>query len=264
MTKSRFLFTSGLALVIGMGVCVRGATQGEAGIEEKLGAQAALDITLKDEQGNDVTLRQLVDKPTILTLNYFRCTGICTPLLNGIADVFNRIGIVPGKDFQAITVSFDPQDTPEIARQKKINYLKLMNRPVAPAAWRFLTGDAPDTRHLADSVGFRFRAQGDQFVHPGVVIVLTPKGIVSRYLYGISYLPADIEMAIREAEAGQVRPTISRILDFCYSFDPQSRRSVLNITRLAGAGILVLAGAYVVILLTGRTRSRKKKTRLSE
>jgi protein SCO1/2 len=83
-------------------------------------------------------------------------------------------------------------------------------------------------------------------------------------LYGISYLPADVEMAIREAEAGQVRPTISRILDLCYSFDPQSRRSVLNITRLAGAGILVLAGAYVVILLTGRTRSRKKKTRLSE
>src|SRR5512135_2863325 len=115
------------------------AGSGEAGVDERLGAQVALDTVLKDEGGNDVTLRQLVDKPTILTLNYFRCAGICTPLLNGIVDALNKIGLEPGKDFQVITVSFDPRDTPEIAHEKQINYLAQMKRAFPPRAWRFLT-----------------------------------------------------------------------------------------------------------------------------
>ena len=105
---------------------------GEAGINEKLGAQVALDSVLKGEDGKDITLRQLVDKPTILTLNYFTCTGICSPLLNALAGALNQIGIEPGKDFQVVTVSFDPSDTPEVARQKRINYLKQMKRPFPP------------------------------------------------------------------------------------------------------------------------------------
>ncbi len=118
-----------LAPVLAAGL-LWGAT--DAGINEKLGAQAALDSVLKDEDGKDITLRQLVGKPTILTLNYFTCTGICSPLLNALVDTFNQIGIEPGKDFQVVTVSFDPSDTPEVARQKRINYLKQMKRPFPP------------------------------------------------------------------------------------------------------------------------------------
>jgi len=236
----------------------------EVGVKEKLGSSVALDSVLRDEQGKPVTLRGLIQKPTILTLNYFRCAGICTPLLNSVADVINQVGLEPGKDFQVITVSFDPSDTPEIAEQKQINYLKLMKRPVAPAAWRFLTGDAVNTKRVSDSVGFHFRADKDQFVHPGVIIMLTPAGTVSHYLYGISFLPAEVQMSLQEAAAGQVSPTISRFLAFCYSYDPESRRYVLSATRLAGIAVLVFAAAFILFLYLGRSRGSKDKTGFTE
>src|SRR6267142_490745 len=114
---------------------------GDLGLIENLGGSIPLDLTLNDEEGHPVKLCSLIDKPTILTLNYFRCAGACTPQLNGMVDVLNAVEAEPGKDFQVITVSFDPRDTPEIAFQKKVNYLKQLRRPFPPAAWRFLTGD---------------------------------------------------------------------------------------------------------------------------
>jgi protein SCO1 len=239
----------------------QGNAPGEAGVNEKPGAQVALDAVLKDENGKDIALRQLIDKPTILTLNYFTCTGICSPLLNALVDALNRLELEPGKDFRIITVSFDPGDTPEVAHQKRINYLKQMKRPFSPADWRFLTGSAGATKAVTDSVGFNFKAAETGFVHPGVIIVLTSKGTVSRYLYGISFLPADIQMAVQEAAGGLVRPSISRVLAFCYSYDSQGRRTVLNVTRLMGTAILVLAAGFAVFLLKGGSRKRKEKTR---
>jgi protein SCO1 len=224
----------------------------DVGISEKLGGTVAFDPVLKDEEGQNITLRDLVDRPTILTLNFFRCTGICTPLLNGLSDSLNRLGLEPGTDFQVITISFDPRDTPEIAHQKQANYLSEMTRPFPPKAWRFLTGEAAATKTVADSVGFGFQAQGDQFLHPGAIMILTPKGIVSRYMYGISFLPADLQMALQEAAGGQIRPTISRALAFCYSYDPRSRGYVFSITKAAGIATLLLAGALVAFLVLKR------------
>ncbi len=250
--------------IAAMGAWAQGNSPAGAGVDEKLGAEVAMDAVLKDEDGKDITLRQLIDKPTILTLNYFTCTGICSPLLNGLVDCFNQLSLEPGKDYQVITVSFDPSDTSEVAHQKRINYLKQMKRPFPPEAWRFLTGSARATRKVTDSVGFIFRpAEGGGFVHPGVIVVLTAKGIVSRYMYGISFLPADMQMAVQEAAAGQIRPTISRILAFCYSYDPQSRSYVLSITRVTGTVTLLLAAGFVLFLLRGRSRGKKDKTRLS-
>ncbi|MEW5764700.1 MAG: SCO family protein [Acidobacteriota bacterium] len=229
------------------------AAAGDVGIVEVLGRSAALDATLKDEEGRDVTLRQILDKPTVLTLNYFRCAGICTPLLNGVVEFLNRLdGAEPGRDFQVVTVSFDPTDTPEIALRKKQNYLKQMKRPFPPSAWRFLTGTAESTKALCDSVGFRFRQEGDQFVHPGAIVFLSPEGRVTRYMYGVTFLPADVAMAVEEARRGQAEPTINKLLAFCYSYDPAGRRYVFNVTRLAGAATLVLAGAFVAVLVLRR------------
>jgi protein SCO1/2 len=254
-----------VVLLSGVGAPVRGqgSAPREAGVDEKLGAQVALDSVLKDEDGKDITLRQLINKPTILTLNYFTCTGICSPLLNALVGSFNQLGLEPGKDFQVITVSFDPSDTPDVARQKRVNYLKQMQRPFPPEAWRFLTGSAPATQAVTDSVGFNFRPAENGFVHPGAIIVLTPRGIVSRYLYGISFLPADIQMALQEAAKGLLRPTVSRVLAFCYSYDPQSRSYVLSITRLTGAAVLLFAAGFLLFLLKGRSRSNREKPRLS-
>ena len=266
MRRFILLLGWGIGMLIAGGMDSRAleASPQEAGIVEKPGAQAALDSVLKDEDGNDIALRTLTGKPIILTLNYFRCAGICTPLLNGLATTLNEIGLEPGKDFQVVTVSFDPVDTPEVAHQKRINYLKQMTRPFPPSAWRFLTGSAQATKAVTDSVGFNFKAAGDGYVHAGAIIVLTPAGNVSRYLYGTSFLPADLQMAVQEAKSGSVRPTISRVLSFCYSYDPEGRRYIFSLTRLVGAIILVLAAAYVIYLgAAGRRRKGKDKERQS-
>jgi protein SCO1/2 len=226
----------------------------DIGIDEKLGMQVAMDIGLKDENGNDITLRQLVDKPTILMFNYFRCPGICPVLINSVVETMNQIQLEPGKDFRLIAVSFDPTDTPEIARQKKANYLNQMRRQFSPDSWHFLTGSAVNTKTVADSAGFNYRKQGDMYVHPGAIILLTPKGIISRYLYGTSFLTADVTMAIQEAAGGKVRPTISKVLSFCYTYDPEGRKYVFSVTRVVGAAILVFAAVFAIFILRGKTR----------
>ena len=184
----------------------------EVGIDEKLGSTVVLNQPLRGEDGSPVNLAQLVDKPTLLTLNYFGCPGLCTAQLQGVVDVLNLTRAEPGRDFQVITVSFDPRDTAEIAAQKRLNYFHELTRPVPLAAWRFLTGGQGATQSLADAVGFRFKRQNEDFIHPAALIVLSPTGEITRYLYGISYLPADLEMAVQEATRGQARPTINTLL----------------------------------------------------
>jgi protein SCO1/2 len=226
----------------------------QAGIDEKLGRPIALDAVLKDENGNEVTLGRLIDKPTILIFNYFRCPGICPVLINNIVQTVNQMKMEPGKDYRIIAVSFDPTDTPEIAREKKANYLNQMKRPFSPDAWLFLTGSAENTKLVADSAGFNYRKQGDMYVHPGAIIAITPKGIVSRYLYGTSFVPADVEIALKEAQSGQVLPSVSRILSFCYIEDPQGRGRVFSMTRFVGAATLAIAGIFLIFVLKGRSK----------
>jgi cytochrome oxidase Cu insertion factor (SCO1/SenC/PrrC family) len=137
----------------------------DVGVDEKLGQTIPLDIKLVDEQGDRVALRDLIDKPTLLTLNYFRCVGLCTPLLNGVAEMLQKIDQIPGKDFQILTVSFDPRDDAELAGHKKENYIKQLGPAFPPTAWRFLTGDPVSTKRLADSVGFKF-AKSRRGLHP--------------------------------------------------------------------------------------------------
>jgi protein SCO1 len=223
-------------------------------IDEKLGSQVALDKVLKDENGNNVLLRQMVDKPTILMFNYFRCGGICPVLLSNVVQLVNQMKLEPGKDYRLVAVSFDPTDTPATAREKKANYLNQLRRPFPPDAWHFLTGNADNSKAVADSAGFNFRPQGNMYAHPGAIMVLTPKGILSRYLYGTDYLPADVEMAIREAAGGQVRPTISKVLSFCYVYDPEGRGYVFSITRFVGAATLAFACIFIIFVWKGKPK----------
>ncbi len=227
----------------------------DVGIDEKLGKQVAMDIVLKDENGSEITLRRLVDKPTILIFNYLRCPSVCPILISNIVEIVNQMQLEPGKDFRLVAVSFDPTDTPELARQKKANYLNQMRRRFSPDTWHFLTGSAENIRAVADSAGFKYIRQADQFIHPGAMILLTPEGTISRYLYGTSFLPADVTMAIQEAAKGQVRPTISKVLAFCYTFDPEGRKYVFSVTRFAGAIILLLAAVFVIFALRGKAKA---------
>lgn len=228
----------------------------EVGINEKLGQVAAIELVFKDEDGKAVQLRSLIDKPTILTLNYFRCAGICTPQLNGVVEVLNRTQAMPGKDFQVITVSFDERDTPEIAANKRTNYLREITRPFPPGAWRFLTTDAATSKALADSVGFKFKKQGDDFIHAGAIIFLSPKGEITRYMYGVTYLPADLQMAAQEAAKSQVRPTINKWLKICFNYDPEGRKYVFSFTRVGA--VIVLGGALTFLLVLLRRNRRNR------
>jgi protein SCO1/2 len=253
----RIIRAAVLALCFSVAGSAQMKTFSDVGIDEKLGAKVALDTALKDENGKDVTLRQLIDKPTILLFNYFRCPGICPVLISNMVQVVNKMNLNPGKDYRLIAVSFDPTDTPEKAVEKKANYLNQMKRPFSPDDWHFLTGSAENTRTVADSAGFNYHSQGDMYVHPGAIIVLTPEGVISRYLYGTSFVPADVEIAINEAAGGQVLPSISRVLSFCYVSDPQGRGRVFSVTRFAGAGTLVIAAVFIVFVL------RSKKNNLN-
>lgn len=232
-------------------------TQLDVGVDEKLGQTVPLDLMLVDEQGDRVPLRQLVDKPVVLTLNYFRCAGICTPLLNGIVEMLQRTDQVPGKDFKILTVSFDPRDNAELAARKKQSYLKQLSPSFPPDAWRFLTGDPLTTKRLADAVGFRFARQGEDYVHAGVVMVLSPTGKVARYLYGVTFLPFDVKMAVAEASQGRTGPTIARFLKFCYSYDPSGRRYFLNITRVSALFTVALAVGFGIAVAVQRKRRTK-------
>ena len=226
----------------------------DVGVDEKLGQTVPLDLVLVDEDGNRVALRSLLDKPTILTLNFFRCTGLCTPLLNGVAEVLQRTDQVPGKDFQVLTVSFDPRDNAELAGQKKANYIKQLGPTFDTKGWRFLTGDPISTKRLADAVGFRFAKRGEDYVHAGAIMVLSSEGLVTRYLYGVTFLPFDVKMAVAEASAGRTGPTIARFLKFCYSYDPSGRRYYLDITRVAAAFTIMLAVGFGIAVAAKRKR----------
>jgi len=252
---SRIFLSIVLSLIFALTSNAQMKAPADIGIDEKLGSQVAMDISLKDENSNNTTLRQLIDKPTILIFNYFRCPGICPVLINNVVGAINRIQLEPGKDFRLVAVSFDPADTPPMAREKKANYLNQMRRQFPADAWHFLTGAEENTKAVADSAGFNYRRQGDMYAHPGAIIVLTPKGIISRYLYGTSFVPADVEMAVKEAAGGQVIPTVSRVLAFCYTYDPASRGYVLNVTRAVGTLMLLLIAVFAIFIL--RRRSRK-------
>jgi len=233
----------------------------EIGIDEHLGDHVPLDIPFIDENGNEVKLGDLIKRPVIVSLVYYRCPSICKPLLGGVAEVLGKVGMVPGKDYDVITISFDDRDEPEDSRRMKNNYITGIGKPFPEGSWRFLTGDSASIRCFTRAVGFRFRRSGEDFVHPASLIVLGADGKITRYLYGISYLPFDLKMALTEASQGRVGPTIAKVLLYCFSYDSEGKRYVLNVTRVAGATILLTALAFVAFLvLTGRKRRSSSHT----
>jgi protein SCO1 len=218
------------------------------GIQERLGERIATTATLYDEAGLPVELSRLLDKPTIFTFVYYRCPGICTPLLTDLARTVDRMGLEAGKDYQIISVSFDPSETPDIAAAKRESYLGSLKRKIDPAGWRFLTGDSLQVRTLANSAGFYFEKQNGEWIHAGALIITSPTGVVTRYMNGTQFLPFDVKMALIDASEGRPTPTTARILKFCFSYDPEGRTYALNVTRISMVVVLFLAAVFAVIL----------------
>ncbi len=232
-----------------------------AGINEHLGDIVPLNAEFTDENGDTLRLRSIIKRPVIISLIYYRCPSICKPLLSGVAEVLRKIDMEPGEDYDVITISFDSSDRPGDSRRMKRNYLGSIGRPFPENSWRFLTGDSLNIARFTGAVGFEFKRTGEDFLHPASLVVLTGEGKIARYLYGITYLPFDLKMALTEASAGRTGPTIARVLLYCFSYDSEGKKYVANITRIAGAAILLAALVLISFLLVkSRTRAGTPKT----
>ncbi len=229
----------------------------QVGIDEHLGQTIPMNLTLIDEYGKPVKLSDITKgKPFALTLVYFRCPGICSPLLTGFTKTIDLTDLVPGKDYEVITVSFDPTETYLTGSEKKKNYFaQLKNKQLNNEDWRFLTADSATIAQLTDAVGFRYIKKDNEFIHSGVLTLLSPEGKITRYLYGTDFLPLDFKLGIIEAAEGRVGTTISKVVSLCYSYDAEGKRYVLDVTRIAGGGILLLLGVLVVVLIVKKKKN---------
>jgi protein SCO1/2 len=227
----------------------------DVGIQERLGSYVPLDLRFVDETDAPVSLRQLVRTPTILALVYYRCPNACDYLLTGMADALTTVSAEPGREYAVLTVSIDERETAQDAAKAKRIALESIQRPYPAEAWRFLRGSEESIQALADAVGFRFARVGDDYDHPLGIVILSPQGKIVRYMNGTEFLPVDLKMSIMEASTGTVRPTIAKVVRFCFSYNPRSHQFVFNTLKVSAIVIFLLAGSFVLYLvLTARRR----------
>lgn len=229
--------------------------QGDINIIDKTGLFIPLDLKFTDEYGRDISLKDIFQRPVILSPVYLSCPNICNFILEDVARLVDKLDAEPGKDYSIITFSFDENDKPENAMEKKRGFQRIIKKKIPDASWKFLTGDRESIKKLADSIGFSFKKRGNEFIHPVLLIVLSSDGRIVRYILGKGFLPFDIKMALVEASEGRVGSITNRALLLCYTYDPEGRRYVLNITRIGGIIIILSLTGLSVFLL--RNRSQK-------
>jgi protein SCO1 len=229
----------------------------EVGITEHLDDYVPSDIELTDQNGNLVNLKQLIKKPTVLCFVYYRCPGICSPLMNGLAEVIAGTGMALGKDYQAITISFDSRETYELGQKKRNTYLKKIKGQDG-SGWTFLTGDSANIAKATKALGFGFKFVNNEFMHEGALIMISPEGKITRYLKGISFVPFEFKLALLEASEGKSSPTIIKVLKFCYSYDRKTERYSLDVTRITASLTIIFAVSLLTYLLI---RGRRRKTK---
>lgn len=254
-----FLLCFGIKL-IGQPVFDDKTKDPEIGVVEHLDEFLPTDIYLIDENNQRVLLTDLIDKPTIINWVYFRCPGICSPLMEGLAKVMDASDLVAGVDYQVLTISFDPTETIDLGIRKKTNYLNLVNKKeTIGKGWKFFVSDRASIAKGTNAVGFKYKVTGKDFLHAASVTVVSPKGKITRYLNGIYFLPFDFKMAIIESSKGMSAPTINKIMQYCFSYDPVGQAYVLNVTKISGTLILFVAVLFFLILIFKPKRKKINK-----
>lgn len=219
----------------------------EIGIDEQLGNYLPLGVSFTNSSGEIVTLGNVIKKPLLLAFVYYECPGICNNTLTELAWVADRVDLVPGEDFEVMTISIDHEETAKIAATSKKNYVTSMKRDFPFDAWTFLVGDSISVNEVTKAAGFRFKKIGNEYRHPGVLISISPDGKISRYIFGTQFNQFDIKMALIDAQAGRTNPTVAKMLQFCFSYDPEGRNYKLNITRIVGS--IMLLGVFALFLI---------------
>ena len=232
------------------------------GIEEHLGRTIDLDLTFNDEDGKTVKLRDFFNKgrPVLLDLVYFNCPQLCTLILNRQVEIMRQMPQTPGKEYEILSISIDPRETPEIARQKKASYLASYGKP-APG-WHFLTDRDDNAKRLAELIGYHYRwdPRIQQYAHLAGIMILTPEGKMARYLYGINYRALDLRFGLAEAAENRSTSTIDKVLLFCYHYDPVENKYVLfanNFMKAGGALTVLILGWFLFRMF--RAEHRRKE-----
>jgi protein SCO1/2 len=243
------------------------------GIDEHLGRIVDLDLKFRNEEGRTVPLKDyfVKDRPVILNLVYYNCPQLCNLILNGQTQVMRQIPWTPGDEYEVVTISIDPSETPELARAKKATHLASYGKP-APG-WHFMTDMDNNAKRLAELVGYHYRydPRQKQFAHPAAIMILTPAGKIARYLYGIRFNPRDVRFALTEASENRTTITVEKILLLCYAYDPKAGGYVLFATNFMkfGGALTALAIAFFIFNLfrwerragtLAGLRSRRKET----
>jgi protein SCO1/2 len=239
----------------------------QLGVNEKLGQMVPLDLTFIDEKSNRVTLGEMMDgKPTIITLNYFRCAGICTPQLDDLSRTLRKLDLAENTDYKVLTISFAEDETPALAAAKRKNHLHAIQRDYVQDAWHFLIGEDNSSAVLASKVGFTYQktvspAGVVDYIHPAALIILSPEGKVTRYLNGIDQLPFDVKMALVEASEGRVGPTIAKTLLYCFAYDPVGKKYIFVWEKVAATVMLIIVfGFFIYLIKLGRKEGTAEET----
>ncbi len=221
-------------------------------IIEHLGDSLPLNLSFVADNGNKVTLSDYFkgDKPVLLTLGYYECPMLCNLVFNGVSEGIKELGWVPGEKYQVISVSIDPLETAELAAKKKANYIKFLEMPGASGGWHFLVTESENAKTLADAIGFEYYyvEDRDEYAHAAAAYLISPEGVISRYLYGIQYTAGNLKLGLLEASEGKIGSTLDKILLYCYRYDPDAKGYVLfaqNAMKVGGAVTVVLIALLV-------------------
>ncbi|MEX2175559.1 MAG: SCO family protein [Pirellulaceae bacterium] len=242
----------------------------QVGLDQHLDRQVPLDLKFRDEAGREVQLREYFrGKPVVLNLVYFRCPMLCTQVLNGFLKSSQALPLQMGTDYEVISVSIDPDETPEMAAAKKQRYAGSYRRPGAEEGWHFLTGEQVAIDRLARTVGYRYHydAKSGQYAHPSGIIVLTPDGRISRYFYGIEYHPTDLRLGLVESSQGRIGTLADQVLLLCFHYDPATGKYGLVISgvlRLAGLLTVAVLGSFLFVMFRREARRSADATRAAE
>lgn len=229
--------------------------------DQRLNSALPLDLMFRDEDGRAVRLGDYFGRrPVVLAFVYYECPMLCTQVLNGLLSSMTVLDETAGRDFDVVTVSFDPRETPVLAAAKKQAYLERYKREGAETGWHFLTGDAASIEALTAAAGFRYAwdEATQQFAHASGVVVVTPEGVLSRYFLGIEYSPRDLKFALMESSDGRIGSLVDQVLLYCYHYDPATGTYgliVMNTVRLAGAATVIALMGFVVVTLRRDSRA---------
>jgi protein SCO1/2 len=223
-------------------------------IEQRLDRPLPLDLEFRDEGGRAVRLREYFGKrPVVLVLAYYDCPMLCTQVLNGLTAAMRVLSFDAGREYEVVTVSFDPRDDPRDARAKKEPYVARYGRPGAEAGWHFLTGEPKAIAGLTEAVGFRYAwdERIEQYAHASAIYVVTPDGRLSRYFYGIEYAPRNLRLALVEASRGKIGTPVDQLLLYCYHYDPATGRYgaiVMNMVRVGAVGVVFVLATFLILM----------------